>query len=309
VVVSAASQESALAVSETAAAALQQLQAVGVIDGFESPTFYLPSQATQRQRLASLPPDAELRRRFKAAIADLPVRPDRFEAFFADVAKARGQTPLARQDIDGSSLAQGVDALLLPAAGRWTALLPLRAGSSGPHPALDAARVRAALAATGLADVHFVDIKGEADRLYQGYLREAVVLSLAGLAAILALLFATTRSPARVFRILAPLLVAVAVVIAGLVLAGQQLTLLHLVGMLLVVAVGSNYALFFDRGAAAGGISPRTLASLLLATSTTVAGFGILAFSSVPVLNAIGATVGPGAILALVFSAILARRT
>ncbi len=309
VVVSAASQEMALVASERAASVLQQLQAAGVIDGFESPAFYLPSQATQRQRQASLPADAELRRRIKAALADLPLRPDRLEPFFADVAKARGQRPLTRQDIDGTSLAQGVDALLLPAAaGRWTALLPLRAGS-GPLAVLDAPRVRAALAATGLADVHFVDIKGEADRLYQGYLREAVVLSLAGLAAIVGLLFVSTRSPVRVFHILAPLVVAVAVVIAGLVLAGQQLTLLHLVGMLLVVAVGSNYALFFDRGTAAGGISPRTLASLLLATCTTLAGFGILAFSSVPVLNAIGSTVGPGAILALVFSAILARRT
>jgi len=280
-----------------------------VIDGFESPAFYLPSQATQRQRLASLPPDAELRRRFKEAIADLPLRPDCCEPFFADVAKTRGQKPLTRQDLEGSSLAQGVDALLLPSAGSWTALLPLRASSSGDHAVLDAAQVRAALAQTGLTGVHFVDIKGEADRLYQGYLREAILLSLSGLAAILGLLFATTRSPARVFRILAPLVVAVAVVIAGLVLAGQQLTILHLVGMLLVVAVGSNYALFFDRGIAEGGLSPRTLASLLLATSTTVAGFGLLAFSSVPVLNAIGATVGPGAILALLFSAILVRRT
>jgi predicted exporter len=304
-VVSAASQETVLAASEQAAKVLQQLQAAGVIDGFDSPAFYLPSQATQRQRLASLPPDAELRRRFQAASADLPVRPDRFEPFFADVAKARGQRPLTRQDLDGSSLAQGVDALLLPAVGRWTALLPLRVGANA---VLDAARLRAALAQTGLAEVHFVDIKGEADCLYQGYLREATLLSLAGLAAILGLLFVTTRSPASVFRILAPLVVAVAVVIASLVLAGQQLSLLHLVGMLLVVAVGSNYALFFDRGIEAGGISPRTLASLLLATSTTVVGFGILAFSSVPVLNAIGAMVGPGAILALVFSAILARR-
>jgi len=174
---------------------------------------------------------------------------------------------------------------------------------------LDEERVRAALEESGLAGVHFVDIKGESNRLYEGYLREAIELSLAGLAAILGLLFAVTRSPARVFRIAAPLVAAVAVVIAGLVLAGHQLTILHLVGMLLVVAVGSNYALFFDRGAAGGGISARTLASLSLAVSTTLVGFGILGFSSVPVLSAIGSTVGPGAILALVFSAILARRT
>jgi len=305
VVAAAPGQEAALAASERVGVALGQLEAEGVIDGFESPAAYLPSKATQRQRLGSLPSDAELRRRFAAALDGLPVRPERFEPFFADAAKARSQAPLSPDDIQGTSLAEGVAALLLPSEGSWTALLPLRVP---PDRAIDPERVRTALAETGLVGVHFVDVKGESDHLYSSYLREALLLSLAGLAAILGLLLAVTRSPVRVFRIGAPLVAAVAVVIAGLVLAGRGLTLLDLVGMLLVVAVGSNYALFFDRGAEQGEIAPRVLVSLLLAAGTTVAGFGILALSSVPVLNAIGSTVGPGALLALVFSAILAQR-
>ncbi len=305
VVVTAVDHEAALSGSERVGAALNQLAARGVIDSFESPAFYLPSQASQRQRQASLPPDAELRRRFQAAIADLPLQANRFEAFFTEVAQSRSRAPLTRPDLEGASLAEGVDALLVQSDAHWTALLPLRAAADSRH-VIDAAQVRAALAATGLTGVYFVDLKAESDNLYESYLREAILLSLAGLLAILALLYAVTRSPGRVLRIAAPLAIAVAVVIAGLVLSGQQLTILHLVGMLLVVAVGSNYALFFDQGA--GEIQPRTLASLLLAVSTTVAGFGILGFSSVPVLNAIGLTVAPGAILALIFSAILARR-
>jgi predicted exporter len=82
--------------------------------------------------------------------------------------------------------------------------------------------------------------------------------------------------------------------------------------MLLLVAVGSNYALYFDRRlpdpAGTGGLAPGTLASLFLANLTTVIGFGILAFSQVPVLRAIGITVGPGAVLALLFAAMLAPR-
>jgi len=83
--------------------------------------------------------------------------------------------------------------------------------------------------------------------------------------------------------------------------------------MLLIVAVGSNYALFFDRTPKSddAGRDParlRMLASLLCANVTTFAGFGLLAFSSVPVLNAIGMTVGPGAVLALVFAAALSGR-
>ena len=54
-------------------------------------------------------------------------------------------------------------------------------------------------------------------------------------------------------------------------------------------------------------ISPRTYASLLFANVATVLGFGLLAFSSVPVLQAMGVTVAPGVILALIFSAVFAR--
>jgi predicted exporter len=70
-----------------------------------------------------------------------------------------------------------------------------------------------------------------------------------------------------------------------------------------------NYALFFDRQTASAQDRERTIVSLVFANATTVIGFGLLAFSKVPVLNAIGSTVGIGAILSLVFSAILITRT
>ena len=82
--------------------------------------------------------------------------------------------------------------------------------------------------------------------------------------------------------------------------------ILHLIGLLLIAAVGSNYALFFNTGAGKA-IAPHTLASLLFANMTTVIGFGLLAFSQVPVLHAIGITVGPGAVMALLFSAVFAQ--
>jgi predicted exporter len=78
--------------------------------------------------------------------------------------------------------------------------------------------------------------------------------------------------------------------------------------MLLIVAVGSNYALFFDREkhAPGPGDAGLTLASVVVANASTVIGFGLLSFSGVPVLVALGTTVAPGAFLALVFSALRA---
>jgi predicted exporter len=46
-----------------------------------------------------------------------------------------------------------------------------------------------------------------------------------------------------------------------------------------------------------------TLASLALANLTTVLSFGLLAWSGIPALHAIGQVVAPGALLCLVLSA------
>ena len=106
----------------------------------------------------------------------------------------------------------------------------------------------------------------------------------------------------------APLALAVIAVGGLLVALGHQLTILHVVGMLLIVAIGSNYALFFDRNREhpQHASVPLTLASLLVANLATVTAFGVLASSRVPVLADLGSTVAPGALLALLFSALLA---
>jgi len=156
------------------------------------------------------------------------------------------------------------------------------------------------------AQAVLLDLKGESDRLYADYRREALTHSLLGAAAIVALLFLGLRSPRRVLEVLAPLVAAV-VIATGVLAALGPLSIFHLVGLLLVVAVGSNYSLFFDRQSLAGPDRERTVVSVVFACVSTIIGFGLLSFSSVPVLNAIGATVGIGAALALACSAILNR--
>lgn len=310
VVVSAPDRDASLAAAERIGRELQALAAAGTIAGFETPTRFLPSAATQRARQQALPAPDELARRLPAALRELPLRADKLQPFLDDVARARTQPLLTPESFADSTLALAVDALLLPGGAGWSALLPLRApqGADGRLLPIDPAAVRQALAAAGQPEALFVDLLGESNRLYATYLDEAILLSLAGFAAIVLLLALALRSPARLARVLLPLVTAVLLVVAGLALAGEKMTLLHLVGLLLAVAVGSNYALFFDRSGSAGDRAgtPQTLASLALANCTTMIGFGVLAFSQVPVLRAIGVTVGPGAVLALLLAAILA---
>ena len=316
VVISAPTEQAALERTERVAAQFQPLVDRGALAGFESPARYLPSDAAQRARRASLPDADALAARMRTAVANQPisVRPEVFAPFVADVEAARHAPLLTRADLRGTSMALAVDALLTERAGRWSAMLPLRAPDAArtaptAAPALDAAPIRAAVTRAGVPDALFVDMKAEADRLYVDYVHEDIRLSLAGFAAIAVLLLIALRSPRRVVRALAPLVAAVFVVTAGFALAGVQLTILHLVGMLLIVAVGSNYALFFCKRDDAQPVTPYTLVSLLIANLATVAGFGLLALSRVPLLETFGLTVGPGAMLALAFAAILAPRT
>jgi predicted exporter len=267
-----------------------------VISGYDSPAQFLPSIVTQRSRQDALPPSADLRGRLQHAVAGTALPAGRLEPFLAAVESARHAPFLTRASLQGTSFAAAYDSLMQHSGGRQQALLPLHAPPAG----LDLARVRRAFAALPGAGIHVLDLKQESDALYGAYLREAMRLSGLGLAAICLLLAAALKSARRLARVLAPLLVSVCVVAAALSLGGIQLTILHLIGMLLIVAIGSNYALFFT-----GMMAPSTLASLLLANATTVIAFGTLALSSVPVLAALGQTVAPGALLALLMSASL----
>jgi predicted exporter len=305
VVIQAADREAALQAAERTGQQLDRLVAAGRLGAYDSPARFLPSQAMQQTRRASLPEPEVLRQRLAVAQRDSPLAASRLGGFIDDIAAVREQKNIDRAALDGTSLALVVDSLLVHGADGWSVLLPLHPlpGEGGLDIAID--EVRTALAGSNAL---FIDMKNEFDLLYNGYLHEATLLSLAGLLAIVALLAVTLRSARRLGAVMLPLLLAVLLVIAGLNLLGERLHLLHLIGMLLIVAVGSNYALFFDRGSDAEPVDPQTLASMGIANLTTAIGFGTLCLSQVPVLHAVGVTVGPGAILALLLAAIFVPR-
>jgi predicted exporter len=303
-------QEAALQQAERAGAVLQGLVKQKVLAGFNSPATVLPSMALQRERQAALPDAAEVGPRLQQALQGLPVRAERLGAFLTDLESARQHPPLLRKELDGTAAAMMVDSMLVKRAADFLVLMPLHPMADGPLAGsipLDV--LHAALRAQGLESVTVIDMVDESSSLFDGYRHEILWLTGLGSLFIVLLLMAALRSWTRTLRVAAPLACAVACVTAALLLHGTQLTILHLVGLLLVVAIGTNYALFFDRSAQAGSDHDRqqTQVSLLIANLTAVGSFGLLGISDVPVLAAIGSTVAPGTFLALVFAAVLTR--
>ena len=331
VVIRTPDQESALRNSERVVEALTPLIADGTLIGFEAPSRYLPSQATQHARQAALPESDTLRRDFTQALDGLPFVKTGFDAFFTDVEREKRGPLLTRADLDGTSLGPAIRALLTPpstdpanTSKRWTAVVALRSPTTASPSEADEASRRARIAAavapiSAKADaraeqIRAIDIGAETQGLYAGYLSEALHLAGLGALAIVVLLAAFLRDASRLLRVIAPLAIAVVLVAAAHVVIEGPLTLFHFIGLLLIVAVGSNYTLFFDRRAqvdAGAGVAGghALLVSLVVANLTSAIGFGVLGLSSLPVLHAIGTTVAPGALLALICAAVFAAAT
>jgi predicted exporter len=303
VVVKGRDAETALQGAEQVALRLEALVNEQVIAGFDSVTRFLPSLQTQAQRQAALPERAALQAALAEATAGGPLRAERLGPFVQAVVEARSQPLLTPEAARGGAVAPVLGALTLQDPdGQWTLLLPLQLKPGS----VDMARVQAAVA--GLPQTQVLHLSGELGRMYSRYLNEArVQAALGGLGVLLVMAF-VLRKPGRLLAVSQPILLAVLLCLGGLALLQIPMGILHLVGLLLVVAVGSNYALFFDMLQHGGGeADDDTLASLLLANLTTVLGFGLIALSDIKALSAIGSVVAPGALLALVLAAAFSR--
>ena len=308
VVVQGASAEATLQQAEAATERLEQLVNDRVIAGFDSVTRFLPSLQTQQRRQAALPSTAALMAALEEATEGGPLPARRLVPFVAAVDEARTLPLATPETARDSAIAPLLNAMMLRRPdGSWSALLPLQPVEGS----IDLDRVRTAL--QGLPQTQLVDIGGELGRMYDRYLGEARMQALLGALGVLLLVALVLRNTRRLLAVCQPLLLAVLLMLGALALLRVPLGILHLVGLLLIVAVGSNYALFFDqltttRDRGDGAADDDTLASLALANLTTVLGFGLIALSAIPALSAIGRVVGPGALLALVLAAAFAPR-
>ncbi|VTU19981.1 hopanoid biosynthesis associated RND transporter like protein HpnN [Variovorax sp. SRS16] len=301
IVIHGADVQSTLRSTEAAGARLEALVDKGDLAGYETVSRLLPSEAAQAARIASLPDAATLRTRLAEATQGLPLPASRLEPFIADVEAAKAQPMIERADLQDSPLEAVINALMFERqAGGWSTLIALHPGTS-----FDAARLAAAL--DGMADVQVVNVGDELASLYKRYLHEAFVQVMLGALAVVVLLGLYLRSGRRLLAVCQPLVVAVVLTLGGMAALQVPLGILHLVGLLLIVAVGSNYALFFDQLRETGRADEDTLASLMLANLTTVVSFGLIAISNIPALSSIGRVVAPGALLALLLSAAFAR--
>lgn len=280
---------------------LEQLREGRVLSGYDVVSRYLPSHHAQQERLKVLPERELLERNLAVAQKELPFKSGLFAPFVAAVDEARRQPPISRDTFKGTTVGMKLESLIFSHQDEWLAIVPLRG-------VLDRTQLATAAASWGDTAVSYVDLKEESNRLMQAYRNRMTQLVGWGTVAIAISLVVGLRSITRLGPVLAPIgcaLIVVAAVVKG---SGEPLSLFHVATFLLVIGLGLDYSLFFNRQEGTEIERAKTVFGLLVCSATTILVFGLLAFSKIPVLHAIGMTAACGSLCCLLFSALMAQR-
>jgi len=277
--------------------ALLQLVATGAIAAYDHAAHYVPAPATQLARRARLPDESALRAALEQAQRDTPFRGDAFEPFIADVERARSAPPLTVERAAETPLGARLRMLLDAGEDRTRALVTLT-------DVRDANALRVLAAAQGAT---FLDLK-EASETLVAHERSRILWSLAVASVLLVIVVSVAlRSRARTLRVLAPMALTTLIVVAALRAGGVSLNLFHLISLVLVAGLGLDYALFFEHAEDEPSEQRRTLHAVLVCSLSTLMVFALLAFSSLPVLRALGTPVAIGVLSNFVLALLLTR--
>lgn len=257
----------------------------------------LPTEAdwrAQPERAAMLEKFAD---EFRVALARRGFTPESFEPFFAAWSEARTRAPAASY----VGLAANLERAL---TGPLALLGNMR---SAPFWFLTVADQPAVAAPPAGAHTVGLDQLQSLNDLFTRYRWSALRLSLVGLGLVIASVFAIYPFR-RGLRIAAIPAGACFFVFGALGLAGQTLNMFHLLGAFLGICLSHNYAIFSSENAAAGIAPP---VPVRLSALSTAVSFGVLAFSRIPVIHALGMTVALIVVVALAVVELepLGRRT
>nr|UXE46152.1 hypothetical protein Hi04_10k_c5801_00010 [uncultured bacterium] len=294
------SADQALARSEVLSKQLDDLVKQGAISGYDLAAQYLPSSATQLQRRAALPESAVLKTNLDKALEGLPFRSGLFAPFLQDVEATRSLSPLTQTGLGETLLGTRVGSLLTRDDDGWFALLPLH-GLKDPKP------VREWFDGHQFDGARFLDLKGESERLVAGFRLQMLERVGAGVLVMVVLMVIGLNARQAIQLVILPSAATVLSMVATYNLLGIQLSVFHLVALMLVVGISIDYGLYLSRDEADMLARARSLHALLICCVSTAIGFGILAMSQIPVLRAIGVTASVGVVLGLVLGALGAR--
>lgn len=279
-----ASLESLLIQSENMELRLVEAASDGLLESWRSVSQLLPSHRLQSIRQGAIPAKTILQTRLSEAIAGTPFHADAFDPFLAAAKIAKTLLPLEPADFSGTPLQSWLDSHLLKLGEQWISITSV----NGPRARLLSERVK-----TWSPDIELVDLQQSSVDLMRNYRTGALTTVSYAALIIVVLIWMQRRQPGQILWIALTITIALAVTVTFVSVFQGQLTVIHLVALLLVLGLGLDYALFLSRPETVIERQASNRAVLACAMSTALA-FGVLAISSIPVLKFLGFTVAVG---------------
>lgn len=290
--VESADLEMLLAECERVDQRLQIIRDEGLLTGWSSVTTLMPSQATQQRRLQSIPDADQFVTSLSETVAETAFVESAFAPFAEIILSIDNMFPILPGSFDETPFATWRDAHLLELSGKWVALYTLE------QP--DAVAVPQRVAEWG-ESVRWIDLRNASETLMRDFRHDATTAVGAAALVIILLLLVQRVGIFRLIWIFLTVGSALAISVCTVMMLHGYLTLVHLVALLLVLGLGLDYALFFSRGETSSA-RKSTVQSILACSASTMLAFGILAFSSIPLLKFIGLTVASGSLASLLLA-------
>lgn len=292
VMVQADSEQDALLRTEEIARRLEDLRRQGAISGYRSASDLVWSERLQRRNNQVLRSDKGLADRVTAAFVAAGFREEGFAPFVRDLSSP-SPSPLRIVDLEGTGLDTMLKPMIIEFEGQFATVSYLRQ----PR---DEAAVREAMAQVPGAR-YFVQ-RDFVNDLYAEFRTANLRQILVGSALVVLVLALRYRRWRPVLASFLPAALVPVVVLSGLTLAGVEINLLHVVSIVMVMGMGTDFGVFLVDSRDDPRRLEATLVSLALCCLTTVSTFAVLAISAQPALRAIGVTTGLSVALAFVLA-------
>jgi predicted exporter len=249
-----------------------------------------------------LPTDRELSRNLEEALSELPYRQAAFKPWLEAVATSRTLTPLEYDDIASTPLANLLKQGLFQHDNIWISTIRV-------------SDIRSQEEFNDWLDLHpkvkssHIEIKQATEHLLTEY-RISTFERFLGIFLLLSIIIVFwSRSISRALWILMPVTIGLLSGLAMPLLMGTVINVFHLLALLLVLGMGLDYSLFFNRAADNLFERQQHLHAISISALTTSTAFTILAFSPVPVMAAMGQTVASGVLICFVSALLLSSST
>ncbi|MEJ2619948.1 MAG: MMPL family transporter [Candidatus Thiodiazotropha sp.] len=278
---------------------LQQDQIGRSLISVALPSDFLPSQQQQRLKQQTLPNQDVLTANLKLAMQGLPFRDNAFAPFIAAIEQSRTLEPLDYPQALQTELKSRLETMIREFQSAWFALIPLQSKANPDQ-------IKAYIGGN-FRNVRYLNLRQEVSSQVADFRQQILQRISIGCGLMLILLWIGLGSLKRALTTLIPIGLAILATVGVLHLAGETLNLFHLISLMLVLGIGMDYSLFFNRHEQQQGDAHLTLHALSVCALSSAGVFAILASSSIPVLHAIGLTVAIGVAMSYLATYALSR--